>query len=120
MVKYIHIRELDESFNLSPFGGLTLAYSVSQELGSIFLNWAKCHPDDHFCYKSGRELAAKRLKEDGPYDILETEHPITKFLLDWVEQVLWPDLQGYRICVYLDPQANRWVSTFTESNETRI
>ena len=117
-IKYLHIREVDEEGNLCAGGGLTIAYTISDVEGmqQIFLNWVKCHPDDHFEYRIGRELAAAKLKDEGPFEILDLEHPISNSIVDWVCTVLWPggaesiDM-GFVIDVDKDGKG-RWISDF--------
>lgn len=108
-IKFIHIRECDELSEISHTGGCTLAYTPSPEMGYIFLNMSQCSVNDRFSRKTGRELAAKRLKDDGPLDIIEFTHPNS-------EAVRWWFMKYFNCCLIKDPKG-RWCSTFVSVEE---
>jgi len=83
-VKFIHIRECDEDGNILNNGGCTIAYSATKK--EIFLNLALCHPRDQFCRKTGREVAAEKLHQEGPLDFIELNHPISEAVRLWFMQ----------------------------------
>ena len=112
MVKFIHIRECDEDGELLQFGGATIAYTTNETLKSIFLNVSKCSVNDHFSRKIGREVAQKRLRDDGPLEILDLLHPISQTIKWWFihsnNYVLIRDAKG------------RYMSTFIEVEENDV
>ena len=107
--KYLHIRACEFDGEICNKGGLTLAYLVSPEMGAIFLHWAKCHPSDNFCYQIGRELASKRLFEDGPAEVLELTHPVSETLREWIQFSLYSgDIE-----LMQESKRHRWLCTFS-------
>ena len=119
-VKFLHVRVVDENNCLSPTGGVTVAYTISdvEGLQQIFLNYVKCHPNELFCYKTGREIAEARLKDEGPDEILDLEHPISDYIVDWLGSVAWPAYNhpntGFSIDIVKD-ERGRWISDFEPS-----
>ena len=112
MVKFIHIRECDEDGELLQTGGATIAYTINETLKSIFLNVSKCSVNDQFSRKIGREVAQKRLKDDGPLEILDLLHPVSQTIKWWFihsnNYVLIRDAKG------------RYMSTFIEVDENDV
>ena len=84
MIKILHIRECDEEGNLLNKGGCTIAYTCTKQ--DILLNASFCHPKDQFCKKIGREVAIQRLRDEGPLDIVELNHPISEAVRLWFMQ----------------------------------
>lgn len=87
MPKFVHIRRVDAAGLLLPHGGLTIAYSLMQISNDfdIVFNVAACSMKDLFCHATGREVAAERLKRDGPLDILPGDaHPRAQAIVDWI------------------------------------
>lgn len=122
-IKFLHIRELESLVSgealdaIKPHGGVTVAYSVVDTPGisGICFNLAKCHPDDRFCYETGRQHASKKLSEEGPLEVLPLEHPISHTIIDYIANQWWPSRRkygGYAIDVWPDDKF-RWMSTFT-------
>jgi hypothetical protein len=122
-VKYVHIRAIDvETEEILPHGGVTIAYTVSDIEGmrQIYVTWVKCRSDELFCYKTGRETAKERLKNSGPHEVLDLEHPISDLLTEWLSVDVWPDGpirrdMGFPIDCWRDDKM-RWVSTFEPSH----
>lgn len=115
----MHVREIDPKGELSPTGGLTVAYSIvdSNSVAGICLNLAKCRSDDLFCFKVGREIATRKLHEQGPLDVLPLEYPIGFSIIDWLCDVWWPDASygGFCINIFQDftrTRRNSWYSDF--------
>jgi len=124
-IKFLHIRKcemLDEDdqalidnglddlveYTMSQFGGLTIAYSANV-LGISF-SIARCHPKDHFSRKIGRELAEHRLRMEGPYDILQFQHPIAATIREWLSSYF-----GYEL---MEGPNGQWMSPLEEPFET--
>ena len=73
-IKYLHIRNWDQDTDeILNTGGITVAYTY---VGAkdIAIQIARCHEDDNFCYRIGRQIAAGRLTNEGPLDILDVEY----------------------------------------------
>jgi len=85
-VRFLHIRECDEHGEIQNTGGATIAFAVSPELDAIFVQLALCSRKDQYNKKTGRELAAKRLVDEGPLDILGYKHPISDAVRLWFMQ----------------------------------
>jgi hypothetical protein len=120
-VKYLHLRAMDEDGYILPKGGVTVAYVLTEIEGMqhIYVAPVKCHPNELFCYKTGRELAAKRLKDEGPTEVLDLEHPISETIVDWICNSWWPigpksREMGFAIDAMRDERM-RWVSDFYPS-----
>ena len=114
MVKYLHVRTIDEDNNLSPNGGLTVAYTCT--LTEIILQVARCHENDLFCHRIGRLIAEGRLKSKKVEDVvIVLTHPITQCIVDWLclEHFTVP------ISIFLDPK-NRWVSDFEPDDGVEV
>ena len=106
MVKYLHIRRLDENNLISPHGGLTIAYTCT--LTEICMATAMCHDNDLFCYDIARRIARGRLQSvKVETTVIPLTHPITQAIVDWVS-LEWFDVP---ISIFLDPK-RRWVSDF--------
>lgn len=60
--KFLHIRPTTDNFQFHNKGGTTVAYEVEENEMRFAL--AKCSKNDNFCRKTGRTLAAGRLKSD--------------------------------------------------------
>lgn len=117
MHKYMHIRACDDELNILPAGGLTIAYTLSEELQGIFFNIARCHPKDLFSRKLGRELASHRLKTEGPFEILPFQHPIASTIRCYIAS-------EFGMVIECD-EKGRWISDFINwedetSNEGEI
>lgn len=102
-----------------PHDGATIAYTVVDRpaVAGICVHVVKCHPDDRFEYDTGRKLAAKKLKEEGPVDVLSLTHPISETIVDWFANQWCPSRRkyaGYAIDVIRDRKF-RWLSRFTPS-----
>lgn len=118
-IKFLHIREIDDEAKIMSFGGLTIAYTIvdSPSIAGICIHLSKCHPDDRFCYETGRQLASKKLQNDGPLDIISISHPISYAIIDWLCNQWWPSRRkygGFTINIWQDVN-HRWVSHFTPS-----
>ena len=96
MVRYLHIRR-DGEYHLDGCrfdvgtvanrGGATIAYTELD--GCLCLAPAWCSDSDNFDRSVGRKIAAERLKTDGPWDIIEAEHPRTAAVVKWAELNLY-------------------------------
>ena len=106
MIKYLHIRKLDEEDRISPKGGITLAYTCTSS--DICLAYAICHDNDLFCYEIARRIARGRLQAP-TYDVtvIPLEHPISITLVDWVSTEIFE----VPVDIFKD-EKGRWVSTF--------
>ena len=68
MCKFLHIRPYApaplyfDAFIKANKGGVTVAYELSE--GTLRYAIARCSNNDNFCRKTGRTLAAGRLKSD--------------------------------------------------------
>ena len=114
MIKYLHVRALNDENELSPNGGLTVAYTCT--LTDIVLQVAKCHENDLFCHRIGREIAFGRLKSKKIEDvIIPLTHPVTQCIVDWIsfEHFTVP------IDIHLDAK-HRWVSDFEPDDGVEV
>ncbi len=105
-VKYLHVRMVDSEGYIQPKGGVTVAYTCSQD--EIMLAVALCHDNDLFCYRVGREIASGRLKSPNhETQVIALTHPKTHCIIDWLalEWFVAP------VNIYQD-EKHRWVSTF--------
>lgn len=122
MVKFIHIRRIDDDGLLSPYGGATIAYSSTKK--DIVFNYAICRGDDGscnsntgkpirdlFCYRIGRQVAAGRLKKHGAVEVLERKDPMIPHILDWFCKNVFVG----EITVKWNPAFKRWESDFVMS-----
>ena len=100
----MHIRECDGVGEILHTGGMTVAYSVSEEMEAIFLNISMCSVNDQFDRRIGREVAAKRLMEDGPLEIIPLSHPVS-------QAIRWWFISTYRY-VLIQRSNKKWCSTF--------
>lgn len=108
MIKFLHIRAVDEDGNLLTKGGATLAYTTTPK--EIMLQSAVCHSElDAFCYRVGRLISAGRLKSK-KYEptIIERKDPIGKTLVEWAQD----NLCVGPIEIVWNDKAKRWESTF--------
>lgn len=64
-VRFKHIRRYDSN-GLIHQGGLTLAYAiyVENDIPSVVFNYAKCHTDEAYCRKIGRDMAFARFQKN--------------------------------------------------------
>lgn len=60
-VNFLHIRNTDETGNISGKGGVTIAYYEDTIAGTIGWAAARCSPQDNFNKAYGRAKAAGRL-----------------------------------------------------------
>lgn len=105
MHKYLHIRQYDvDTLELSSTGGITLAYTANKDIDGIFISLAQCSQRDQFSRKIGRELASKRLYEDGPLDVINFSNPVSESVRRWVQE--W-----FNISLIQDGKG-RWISDF--------
>ena len=124
MIKYLHVRQIDEDGTITPYGGLTVAYTCTPT--DICFQVAMCHDDDLFCYDRGRRIARGRLQSpktgkrangtDRPdITVIPLEHPITQTIVSWLE------LEWFAspIDIHLDHKF-RWVSTFRDFDEVVV
>ncbi len=64
-MKFMHLRPLKkDSEEISPKGGKTLCYEVNVREGKIYYSVARCHPDDHYVKRTGRDIALNRFLND--------------------------------------------------------
>ena len=113
MVKYLHVRAIDEEGCVLPHGGVSVAYTTTPK--DIVLQVALCHDNDLFCYRVGREIAKGRLQSKKcEATVIELKHPITQCICDWLafEYFEVPPF------IFLDDKG-RWVSTF-DAYETEV
>ena len=59
--KFIHIRELANFYQLSQYGGMTVAFEVNKEQNAVFYASTRVHPRDRYVKQTGRVLATERL-----------------------------------------------------------
>lgn len=114
MIKYLHVRQIDDEGNLSPNGGLTVAYTCT--LTDIILQVARCHENDLFCHRIGRAIATGRLQSGKvANEVIPLTHPITQCIVDWLclEHFTVP------IAISLDSK-NRWVSNFEPDDGVEV
>lgn len=128
-VKYLHVRAVDEVGEFLACGGVTVAYVTTtiKDMEYIYLQVVKCRPTELFCYRTGREEAKKLLEKEGPYEILDLNHPISCEIVDWLANSLWPqgseamgyvgDDMGFAIDISQD-EKGRWCSTFEPSQSS--
>ena len=106
MVKYLHVRRLDEDNIITPHSGLTVAYTCT--LTEIMLSVAMCHDNDLFCYDIARRISKGRLQSPKvETTVIPLTHPITQAIVDWLS-LEWFD---YPVAIFLDNK-HRWVSDF--------
>lgn len=70
-IKYIHQRWSDGDHNpgdLSPFGGLTIAYQQVGD-GKYHIAYARCNRRDHYCKRIGRNISSGRLLSGDCYEV---------------------------------------------------
>lgn len=105
MVKFVHVRQIDELGNLLSNGGLTIAYTATKK--DIFLSHAQCSWLDNFNRRVGRQIAAGRMRKYGSEDIIARKDPISKTVVEWAEKLF-----GEPISIKWNAKARRWESTF--------
>ena len=108
MHKYMHIRRVDENGAIMSTGGITIAWTGNESLDGIFVHYAECSVRDQYSRKIGRQLASKRLFEDGPVDIIPFNHPISESIRLWIQQ--WFDIY------LMQDEKKRWVADFYTPN----
>lgn len=60
-VRWTHIRKYNESYDMMATGGYTAAYYIDHKENVVDIAIAKCHEDDLFCRKTGRDKSLDRL-----------------------------------------------------------
>jgi len=60
-IKFIHCRNKDSVGQVTPKGGLTIAYVLNQDFKVVGYAGARCNPLDHFNKHVGRQKSAGRL-----------------------------------------------------------
>lgn len=112
-VRFIHIRAADERRRIDSRGGATICYGfVADDVVAVSASW--CSWQDNFCRKTGREVAASRLKESGPMDlvsIVNARNPAAS-IIEWAEVGL-----GYGPISIRRDKKGRFVSTFEEKRD---
>lgn len=74
-IPYHHVAHFDYVPQLSPLGGATLAYRVTEgPMGAYFLEMgvAHCRHNDNFCKRIGRDISLARLLDDDKVEIVES------------------------------------------------
>lgn len=76
MTKFIHIRRSSLLGELSPMGGLTVAYDFDPEARVVAFTTAKCNDREHYNKKVGRAVTEGRLSKYGgeKLNVPEGEH----------------------------------------------
>ena len=106
MVKYLHVRSLDDNNLISTSGGITVAYTCTDK--DICMAVAACNHGDHFNYDVGRRIAKGRLQSSKCQPIvIALKHPITETIVEHLE-LEWFDVP---IHIFRDHK-HRWVSDF--------
>ena len=106
--KFIHVRQVDEEGTIMAGGGLTIAWTANKDLDHIFVHFSQCSLRDQFSRKIGRELAAQRLKEAGPIELIPYNHPVSEAIRQWIQEY-------FDIFLYQDDRG-RWVADFYTPN----
>lgn len=108
MVKFLHIRAIDEDGNLLVKGGVTIAYTVTDK--DIIYQAAMCHPElDHFCYSVGRAIASGRLKsKKWEPTIIDRKDPISAAIVQHVAENLFIG----PVEISYNKKSQRWESLF--------
>lgn len=121
IIKYMHIRTINDDGKIQPCGGVTIAYIPDEANGLISAAWTKCRDDELFCYKTGREQALAKLqgRDLECFEVLDLAHPISETIADWIATDVWPNGKvswgmGYGIDVERNSRF-RWGSTFCPS-----
>ena len=120
MVKYLHVRAIDDSGDLLSVSGLTVAYTHTDK--EIFLQVALCHNNDNFCFEIGRRIAKGRLECKKP-EIVESlvilEHdsgqPESQTIIEYLELEYF----STPIQIFKDNK-HRWVSTFEPNDGVEV
>ena len=65
-VKYMHLRFRDDTFDISPYGGVTVAFTEHTDTVGFHYhyNMSFCNYKDHYCKKLGRMISSGRLSKD--------------------------------------------------------
>ena len=114
MVKYLHVRQLDEGNQLSPHGGVTVSYTCT--LTEICMAIAMCNSADLFCYDIARRISAGRLQSPR-YEtiVIPLKHPITGTIVEYLER----EICDAPISIWQDDH-HRWVSDFQSENGVSV
>src|SRR5260221_1142622 len=106
MVKFVHVRQIDDKGNLLTNGGLTVAYTAT--LKDIMVSHAQCSYLDNFNYCVGRQIAAGRLRKYGAEEVLERKDPLSRAVLDWAaKEIFFTPIE-----IKWNEVHKRWESTF--------
>lgn len=117
-MKFVHIRRVSESGHLLPTGGMTIAYSLikydNNDDVDVVFNVSLCSESDLFCYETGRNVAAERMRLEGTLDVLPgNDHPRAQCLIDWISDNYFSN--GFILIKEKENPTKgryRWVSTF--------
>lgn len=102
-VRFHHIRVIDNNDELSPQGGLTIAYYIDHDANRVVAALSICSPDDLFNKAEGRNLSVARLtkrivdceqvhdKQGRPMTVIFTGEDMSR----WASQCIANDL--YRL-----------------------
>ena len=108
MIKFLHIRQIDEKNNILPQGGMTIAYTKT--LDEVMFNVARCHLEyDNYCRRVGREIAVNRMRKFGPEDVIPLTHPVTEGLVNWISN------SYFDVPIEIKRLGKHWVSNFGRS-----
>lgn len=111
MIKYLHVRALDNKNRIATSGGITVAYTCTKD--EICMAVAACHDNDHFNYEIGRRITKGRLQSQKCEPIvIPLKHPITATIVEYL-MMEWFEVP---ISIYLDDKF-RWVSDFIPDEE---
>ena len=114
MIKFLHIRALDESNRIATSGGVSVAYTCTKD--EICMAVAACHDNDHFNYEIGRRITRGRLKSPKCEPIIiPLKHPITATIVEYL-MLEWFEVP---ISIYLDDKF-RWVSDFIPDDGVEV
>lgn len=106
MIKFLHVRALDENNRISSHGGISVAYTCTET--EICMAVASCHDNDCFNYEVARKITSNRLKSPKCQPIVITlKHPITETIVEYL-MMEWFDVP---ISIFRDDKG-RWVSDF--------
>ena len=123
MVRFIHIRLIDEKGEISLYGGLTVAYDVMKD--QIVFATSRCRvpaytdagnwdEGDRFNRKLGQMISAGRLKKNGPEDVVPLVDPIQQHLVDYIAATFFEQP------VVITRLGKYWVSTFQSELENIV
>lgn len=108
MIKFIHIRAVDENGDLLTTGGCTVAYTATPK--DIMYQLALCHSDlDNFCYRVGRAIASGRLKsKKWEPIIIPRQDPVVATIIKHIAA----NAEYGQIDIFWNEKGKRWESTF--------